>query len=120
MELAYLKSYQHMGQARVTCEGNCTCDEGTLNGNQQEHFSVTHLHRFYATQAAECLVVVEGAYRARVKEYVVGVGFVGQTKPVEHIRGLHVLARGLGVDDVVMTTVSRRLVSKEGGHDYGE
>ena len=63
MELAYLKSCRHMGQARVTCEGSCMCDESTLDGNQQERNSVAHVHQFYATQAAECVVAVEGASR---------------------------------------------------------
>lgn len=71
VELAFLKSYQRMGQAVITCEGGCTCDENALDGNHLEQVSLVNLHKFYATQAAECVVVVEGAHHRPVEECVV-------------------------------------------------
>ena len=59
VELAYLKSYEGMGQASITCEG-CKCDETTIEGHQDAKNSLTHLHNFYASQSDTCYVTVTG------------------------------------------------------------
>ncbi|GAX81637.1 hypothetical protein CEUSTIGMA_g9065.t1 [Chlamydomonas eustigma] len=58
VEVAYLKSYENMGQAQVSCEAGCNCTPTTADGHQVERNSLLHLHNFYVTQAKECHIVV--------------------------------------------------------------
>jgi hypothetical protein len=47
VEIFYLISYQHMGAARVTCEGGCKCAPQLLDGvNRHANTSVTHGRTF--------------------------------------------------------------------------
>ena len=51
---------EHMGKARVTCEGDCKCLPSVLDGHHTERSSQLFLHTFYATQGQNCYVVVTG------------------------------------------------------------
>lgn len=59
VELGYLKSYEHMGRAAVSCEGGCACAPWTLDGHHEQRNSQTFLAQFKATQADECVIVVK-------------------------------------------------------------
>ena len=39
VEISYLKSYENMGQAAVTCESGCSCERTVVDGHGQEKFS---------------------------------------------------------------------------------
>jgi hypothetical protein len=43
VELAYLKSYEHMGKVRLVCEAGCTCQPLELDAHHQDRTSLTHL-----------------------------------------------------------------------------
>ncbi len=59
VELGYLKSYEHMGRAAVSCEGGCGCAPWTLDGHHEQRNSQTFLAQFKATQADECVILVK-------------------------------------------------------------
>lgn len=56
--ISFLKSYEHMGKAKVQCVANCTCQESMLDGHWTEQASLTELHRFQASQHKQCRVKV--------------------------------------------------------------
>ena len=58
VQLAHLKSYEQMGIAAVTCESGCVCPPTRFDGHHAERSSVTLLHNFYVSQAAECVLRV--------------------------------------------------------------
>ena len=39
VEIAYLKSYEHMGMALVRCESGCECEETYMDGHHAERNS---------------------------------------------------------------------------------
>jgi len=52
--LAYLSSYQHMGRARVLCEGSCTCGPSEIDAHiGSERTSVTTVHRLIVSRRGE-------------------------------------------------------------------
>ena len=56
MELAHLKSYEHMGRANLTCLRGCTCQPLLLEAHHAERSSQTYLQHVYVTQSPECVV----------------------------------------------------------------
>lgn len=58
VELGFLRSYENMGRAAVSCEGGCSCEPWTLDGHHEQHNSQTFLHAFQVSQAEECVIVV--------------------------------------------------------------
>ncbi len=50
--LAYLRSYRHMGVARVTCGNGCSCEARDVDGHQDVKESTTHLHGIEVGRAA--------------------------------------------------------------------
>ncbi len=50
VELAYLRSYERMGQARVECASGCTCEPSTLEGHHREKTSQVFLHELRVSQ----------------------------------------------------------------------
>ena len=57
--IGYLRSYQHMGRANVTCVKGCTCFPSTIDAHSSEKMSVLRLHELIVTPAAECVVRLE-------------------------------------------------------------
>lgn len=41
--LAYLKSYQHMGTAKVACVAGCSCKTASIDAHNRIRESTTHL-----------------------------------------------------------------------------
>ncbi len=58
MELGYLRSYENMGRAAVSCEGGCSCKAWTLEGHHDQRNSQTFLQGFPVSQADECIIAV--------------------------------------------------------------
>lgn len=56
--VGYLKSYQHMGTARVECVSGCECEGRVVNAHHSVSASQTFLVRLLATQHDKCLVQV--------------------------------------------------------------
>jgi hypothetical protein len=51
LEVGYLRSYQHMGQALLHCEGGCRCEDTVLDGNWGHQYSLTEIHSMQVRQA---------------------------------------------------------------------
>jgi hypothetical protein len=58
--LAYLKSYEHMGVARVVCRSGCTCEpaEQEVDAHHEIKTSTVYLARVLATQSPACEIAV--------------------------------------------------------------
>jgi hypothetical protein len=56
--LTYLRSYEHMGQANVTCIAGCTCAGARVDAHRTEHVSVAELVMLRVTPAERCVVRV--------------------------------------------------------------
>lgn len=54
----HLKSYEHMGQAEVTCTGGCTCPVTILEGHWEQHNSQLSPHRISVSQALDCTLKI--------------------------------------------------------------
>lgn len=60
MILIHLRSYQHMGQARVSCVAGCACEASVVESHHpQEHASQLSLHEVEVSQSAQCVVELE-------------------------------------------------------------
>jgi hypothetical protein len=58
VELAHLRSYEHMGRARIKCESGCTCEDLIMEAHQTDRNSQTFLQHVYVSQASQCVVSV--------------------------------------------------------------
>lgn len=58
VEVAFLKSYENMGRARLTCAGDCHCPEKLLDGHHTHRASQSYLEPVRVSQAESCLLVV--------------------------------------------------------------
>lgn len=56
--LSYLRSYEHMGVARVECRSGCSCDSSRLDGTWERQVSLQQIHMFKASQHAKCVIRV--------------------------------------------------------------
>ena len=56
LELAYLRSYEHMGVAVLRCQSGCECDELQIDAHQEERSSQVHLQTLFASQSARCVL----------------------------------------------------------------
>jgi hypothetical protein len=65
LAIAHLKSYQHMGQARVVCLEGCTCDPIEVDGHQEERNSQTHITMVEVSAAGVCVRVHMPCCRCR-------------------------------------------------------
>lgn len=52
--VAYLKSFEQQGRAKVQCMSNCKCNETLFDGYWTREASLTELHRFQASQHKQC------------------------------------------------------------------
>ncbi|KXZ42501.1 hypothetical protein GPECTOR_141g699 [Gonium pectorale] len=60
IKVVYLRSYEGMGRARVTCEEGCSCGELIINAhNNDRQVSVAATADMTVSQAAECTLRVE-------------------------------------------------------------
>jgi hypothetical protein len=61
VELAYLRSYEHMGRAQVECASGCTCRHGAGEVDalsRDARVSLTFLHYMIVTPAERCVLRV--------------------------------------------------------------
>jgi hypothetical protein len=56
--LTYLRSYEHMGQADVSCLSGCTCSQAAVDAHSSERTSVAEVMALRVTPAARCVVRV--------------------------------------------------------------
>ena len=65
VQLAYLKSYSGMGQARVTCSGGCGCKSIYLDGHHSFRVSTVFLMHLQPSPAKYCELNVEVLQKTR-------------------------------------------------------
>ncbi|KDD72119.1 hypothetical protein H632_c3839p0, partial [Helicosporidium sp. ATCC 50920] len=115
VSLLYLKSYQHMGQARVECVKGCTCAPTVVDAHHGTPASQTYLHTFEASPHKDCRIrvtVLEGSNSGEHKFKVIGAvlseqpaGSGGSADPfgLQELNSLHaaagLLTVELGTDD---------------------
>eukprot|EP00798_Chlamydomonas_sp_ICE-L_P027685 gene27685-7326_t len=58
VSIAHLKSYEHMGEANVTCISGCSCQWGMLDGDITDHYSQLRVQEIKVTQAANCTIAI--------------------------------------------------------------
>ena len=54
--VGYLRSYEHMGQASLTCIKGCKCAPTVIDAHDPETVSVLELHEVAVTASSECVV----------------------------------------------------------------
>ncbi|PNH01936.1 hypothetical protein TSOC_012121 [Tetrabaena socialis] len=57
--LHHLRSYQHMGSAKLSCVSGCSCPEVVVDAHITEQVSQVYLALVVVTQAKECVVEVQ-------------------------------------------------------------
>jgi hypothetical protein len=57
--LSFLKSYEHMGKARLSCLGGCMCIDMEIDAHHEEKTSVQGLLSIPATQSKKCRFRIE-------------------------------------------------------------
>ncbi|PSC76523.1 Beta-glucan synthesis-associated SKN1 [Micractinium conductrix] len=56
--LSYLRSYTHMGVARVECRSGCKCEDTRIDSTWADHVSLQQIHMFRVSQHKRCVVRV--------------------------------------------------------------
>jgi hypothetical protein len=56
LKAVFLRSYEHMGAARLECVAGCACDGVELQGHGTERVSVEHTASMNVSQAHECVL----------------------------------------------------------------
>ncbi len=102
IEVAFLKSWDGMGQAAVMCESGCTCPETRINGHGMDKVSLVsyfsgwmvyfqrgssmcaqvHLHEFEASQNDECIVAITVLQETNSSKHKVKISGAFVTKPI--------------------------------------
>eukprot|EP00879_Flechtneria_rotunda_P013806 GHRR01014419.1.p1 GENE.GHRR01014419.1~~GHRR01014419.1.p1 ORF type:complete len:272 (+),score=66.88 GHRR01014419.1:1593-2408(+) len=59
VQVAHLKSYEHMGKALLTCVSGCECADTIIDGHHEDRTSQLKLHRVYVSQHEECTMAVQ-------------------------------------------------------------
>eukprot|EP00955_Chlamydomonas_euryale_P064807 359081-Chlamydomonas_euryale.AAC.5 len=57
--LGYLKTYENIGSARVSCASGCACESATVDGLWDQHYSTTGFVYLNVTANKHCVVEVE-------------------------------------------------------------
>lgn len=65
----FLRSYMHMGKARLICISGCTCTPYLLHGHWQERRSVTVTERFGVSQHKKCTVRLQVLSTSQSNEF---------------------------------------------------
>lgn len=60
VQLAHLRSYEHMGIGVATCVAGCSCPEKRIDGHHNTSESQTYLATLQVTQSPDCQVKVGG------------------------------------------------------------
>lgn len=74
--VAHLKSYEHMGKARISCVAGCTCLPATMDGHTMNHASVTSFASITVSPSPQCMLEVENLFESSSGEFkfkVIGV-----------------------------------------------
>lgn len=56
--IGYLKSYEHMGMARLSCTAGCSCEPKSVDAHNALKRSTVHLVVLNVSQAPECVISV--------------------------------------------------------------
>ncbi|GFR42716.1 hypothetical protein Agub_g3640 [Astrephomene gubernaculifera] len=56
--LHHLRSYEHMGKARISCVSGCACEEVVVDAHITQRVSQVYMARILVSQARECLMEV--------------------------------------------------------------
>lgn len=67
--LAYLKSYEHMGVASISCLAGCKCRPRLVDAHQVQRESTTHLHGLLVSQSANCSIGITVTEETNSGEY---------------------------------------------------
>eukprot|EP00195_Chlamydomonas_chlamydogama_P016102 CAMPEP_0202891718 /NCGR_PEP_ID=MMETSP1392-20130828/1712_1 /ASSEMBLY_ACC=CAM_ASM_000868 /TAXON_ID=225041 /ORGANISM="Chlamydomonas chlamydogama, Strain SAG 11-48b" /LENGTH=508 /DNA_ID=CAMNT_0049575555 /DNA_START=27 /DNA_END=1553 /DNA_ORIENTATION=+ len=100
VELAYLKSYEHMGKAKVECVSGCTCNAPVLDGHCVERNSQLHLFNFYVSQAAECIIAITVLPETTSGEHKIKIAGVMLSEEAGHQDGIRNTAAVEYVHDI--------------------
>ena len=57
VEIGHLRSYEHMGHARITCEGGCGCEPTILDGTWEHRYSLTDMAELEVRDVGEGCVL---------------------------------------------------------------
>ncbi|KAG2500335.1 hypothetical protein HYH03_001911 [Edaphochlamys debaryana] len=68
VQLAYLKSYELMGTARVECESGCACEAATVDALDPRPVSVTAMHDVKVSQHPECVLLITTAGPGKARQ----------------------------------------------------
>jgi hypothetical protein len=115
VQLAHLRSYEHMGWAEVSCASGCECPPTRFNGHAREKKSLLVLHNMFATQHPECVLAVEvlpdtdsGEHKVKVAGAIIsehagqqeGLANAGAVEHVHDISFRRGAGAGRGVFDI--------------------
>ncbi len=59
VQIAYLRSDEHMGKAVARCAAGCSCNETFIEASHKSQTSTIFLHRMSPSQADECVLEIE-------------------------------------------------------------
>lgn len=54
--VSYLRSYEHMGRAQLSCVSGCSCGSSVIDAYHSDHSSTAQLHEVAATPSRHCVV----------------------------------------------------------------
>mmetsp|Transcript_3873 Transcript_3873/g.8308 ORF Transcript_3873/g.8308 Transcript_3873/m.8308 type:complete len:495 (-) Transcript_3873:846-2330(-) len=100
MQVGHLKSYEHMGKAKVECVSGCTCNAPVLDGHCVERNSQLHLFNFYVSQAAECIIAITVLPETTSGEHKIKIAGVMLSEEAGHQDGIRNTAAVEYVHDI--------------------
>lgn len=87
----HLRSYEHMGQAEVTCVSGCKCNSTIIDGHWAQKNSQLSMHRFSVSQAKECtlkITVLEATSSGEHKVKIQGLVVSDEAMPAGQLPAL--------------------------------
>ena len=67
--VAHLKSYEHMGKAKVACVGGCMCMPASMDGHTKTKASITSFAAITVSPSANCILEFENLFETNSGEY---------------------------------------------------
>ncbi len=68
VQIAYLKSYMHMGMVVARCASGCSCEDLKINGHHDSHTSTVFLVQLRPSQADRCVIELEVLQESKSKD----------------------------------------------------
>mmetsp|Transcript_14450 Transcript_14450/g.42117 ORF Transcript_14450/g.42117 Transcript_14450/m.42117 type:complete len:511 (-) Transcript_14450:435-1967(-) len=100
VQLAYLRSYEHMGVGRARCISGCMCPAVEFDGHQQVRESQVYLVGIHATQHANCTIQVvitnqtsSGEHKVKISGVVID-DYTNDTREWDFLKNTHHFGAG--------------------------